>query len=108
MAAGAECALKAFDGVRRPDVHRQIESLGGGGGRQSREAELEPPIAPVNFDRGGAGQSRDVEAWILARGNSGLGCAAGVGGVRRVAALRDENAIDRDQKFRRVLVNGGG
>ena len=108
MAAGAERALETNDCVRRSDIYGEIESLGRRGVRQAGESELEPPLAPVDFHRGVAGQRRDVETRILARGNSEVGGAAGIGRVRRVAAFVEQNAIDGDQKIRRVLVMDGG
>ena len=108
MATGAERALETNDCVCGADIHREIESLGGRGVRQAGESELEPPLPPVDFYCGVAGQRRDVESGILARGNSEVGGAAGIGRVRRVAAFVEQYAIDGDQKFRRVRVMDGG
>src|ERR1700682_3159058 len=108
MAAGAKRALKTFDRVRGTDIDREIESLGRRGGRQAGESELEPPFAPVDFYCGVTGQSRAIDAGIVAGGHSELGGAARIGRIGRVAAFIEQYAIDGDQKFRRVLVMDGG
>ena len=90
------------------DVDGEIESLGADCVRQLRKSEAQPPFAPVNIHRVVARERRDVYAGIRARGNSEPGLAAGVSGIRRIAALVGEDAFDCAQKFGAVRVTNAG
>jgi hypothetical protein len=88
--------LKTSDGVASADVDGEIESLAGDRPRELRKAEAKPPFTPVNSDGGVPRKRGDIKPRMRARSNSEVRDAAGIGGVRRVAALFGQHAVDGD------------